>query len=374
MADELYIGLMSGTSLDAIDCALCSFGKAKTDNSVKLHATYLHQFPDEIRSQLLELINNPDTLDKESLGPLDRALGHVYAEAANELLRASGYAKNQITAIGNHGQTVMHDPDANPGFSLQLGDGQTIAKETGITTVIDFRNADMALGGQGAPLAPCLHNFAFARPNENKVILNLGGIANITVLPATGEITGYDTGPSNTLMDMWCNKHTGKHFDENGSWAKSGTVNSPLLKAMLEDDYFQLPPPKSTGREYFHLNWLQHYLDQTDPIDSADVQATLAELTAKTVADSISNSPRGDVLVCGGGVFNPYLMERIAAQLPDRCVTPLPEDILPPEWVEAAAFAWLARARIHNEPAGLPSVTGASAPALLGVIHNPPES
>lgn len=374
MAEELYIGLMSGTSLDAIDCAICSFGQAKSDTAIKLHATYLHAFPESTRNELLNLINNPDAIDPDALGPINKELGHVYADAIKALLTSSGMKASDITAVGNHGQTVLHKPDANPGFSVQVGDAQIIARETGITTVFDFRSADIELGGQGAPLAPCFHDFAFAREGADKIILNIGGIANITLLAADGSVIGFDTGPGNTLLDIWSQEHRGKPFDKDGVWAESGSLLPELLDDMMREAYFDLPHPKSTGRELFNRHWLTSHLDPFPGSDPADVQNTLAELTASSIAEAIKPLSDTDVLVCGGGAFNTFLMSRIAAHLSDRSVAAVPADILPPDWVEAAAFAWLARARIHNQAAGLPSVTGATAPALLGRICKPAEA
>jgi anhydro-N-acetylmuramic acid kinase len=374
MHDKIYIGLMSGTSLDAIDCVLTSFGQAQTNNAVTLLATRSHPFPEATRAQLLQLISKPEDIIPAELGPLDNELGHIYAAAVNALLEEAGYRNEQISAIGSHGQTVLHKPEANPGFSLQLGNGEIIANETGITTVVDFRNADIALGGQGAPLVPGFHQHVFAQPGRTRIILNIGGIANITVLGADGTISGFDTGPGNTLLDMWANEHTGERFDADGAWAASGTPLPALLDDLLADAYFQAPPPKSTGREYFNLAWLKPHLDKIDA-QAADVQATLTELTAQSIATAIrAQNSAAEVLVCGGGTENSYLMHALTRHLSGITVTPMPQATLPPEWVEAAAFAWLARARLRNEPAGLPQVTGASAPALLGRVCVPIEA
>jgi anhydro-N-acetylmuramic acid kinase len=374
MHDKIYIGLMSGTSLDAIDCVLTSFGKAQTNRAVTLLATHSHPFPETTHAQLLQLISKPEEIIPAELGPLDNELGHIYAAAVNALLEEAGYRKEQITAIGNHGQTVLHKPDADPGFSLQLGNGEIIANETGITTVVDFRTADIALGGQGAPLVPGFHQHVFGQSDRTRIILNIGGIANITVLGSNGVVSGFDTGPGNTLLDMWTNEHTGERFDADGAWAASGTPLPALLNKLLADAYFQTPPPKSTGREHFNLAWLKPYLNEVEA-QAADVQATLTELTAQTIATAIrQQTSAAEVLVCGGGTENAYLMQALTRHLSGITVTPMPPTILPPEWVEAAAFAWLARARLRNEPAGLPQVTGASAPALLGRVCVPAEA
>jgi anhydro-N-acetylmuramic acid kinase len=374
MPAELYVGLMSGTSLDAIDCVLVSFGEARTRQAVQLLASHTHPFPENIRAQLLKLISAPEKIDPAELEPLDKDLGHIYAAAVNALLEQTGYKREQITAIGSHGQTVLHMPEADPGFSLQLGDGEIIANETGITTVVDFRYADIALGGQGAPLVPGFHQFVFARPNQSKAILNIGGIANITVLAADGTVTGFDTGPGNTLLDIWAQQHTGERFDTDGAWAAGGTVLPALLEGMLADDYFRSAPPKSTGREYFNRHWLEAHLRQGGQ-QAVDVQATLVELTTQSIAAAIQHyAPDTEVLVCGGGAENTYLMKTLAKHLSGVTVAAIPRQILPPEWVEAAAFAWLSRARLRNMPAGLPSVTGASAAAVLGRICLPAEA
>ena len=374
MPAKLYIGLMSGTSLDAIDCVVCSFGEAQTCEAVKLLATHSHPFPAKLRNQLIELVSKPEEIVPEELGSLDEELGHVYALAVNALLESAEYDKEKIAAIGNHGQTVLHKPDADPGFSLQLGDGNIIAKETGITTVVDFRSADIALGGQGAPLAPVFHHFVFARPGETKAVVNIGGIANVSLLAADGSVTGFDTGPGNTLLDVWSQEHRGEPYDAGGAWATGGSVMNKLLEKMLADDYFRMPPPKSTGREYFNRAWLDARLKFFDRPLPADVQATLSELTARTIADALRATTADEVLICGGGAFNCDLMRRLAAQLPDKRVAAVPREIIPADWVEAAAFAWLARARLHEQPAGLPSVTGASAPAVLGKVCRPSEA
>lgn len=375
MPDDLYIGLMSGTSLDAIDTVVASFGPPHTDRAVQLHATRAHKFPTDVRAELLDVIQVADSANPDQLELLDKKLGFLYAEAVKTLLQNAGLVKKQIAAIGNHGQTVLHKPDADPPFSLQLGDGAIIAKETGIVTVVDFRSADIALGGQGAPLVPAFHDWVFARTGQTKLIVNIGGIANITVLAADGTVSGFDTGPGNTLLDIWATEHIGSTYDEDGQWAATGKPDTKLLSAMLADAYFDRAPPKSTGREYFNRDWLEHRIAQAEGHSAADIQATLAELTAVSIANAAREyAPTADVLVCGGGASNKDLMGRLARHLPDVDTGPMPADVLPPDWVEAAAFAWLARARLRNEAAGLPSVTGASEAAALGRVCLPPEA
>lgn len=363
-----YIGLMSGTSLDAIDAVVADF-----DKGAQITATLGHPFPPKLRHQLQALINSHDTVNLDELGHIDRDLATTYADAVHALLDSSGMTGADIEAIGCHGQTVRHQPDGPSGFSLQLGNGAALAAATGISVVNDFRNTDIALGGQGAPLVPAFHREVFADPANDRAIVNIGGIANITLLPATGDVSGYDTGPGNTLLDLWCAQHLGKTHDAGGSWAAAGDVDDALLETLLTDSYFAAPAPKSTGREYFNSDWLQRYLDSIPAAPQpADVQATLSELTARTIADAIvANAPGSQVYVCGGGAHNADLMQRIARCLDDCQVSTTADLGIAPDWVEAAAFAWLARARLRNQPGNLPAVTGASRPAILGALHAP---
>jgi len=366
--NEHFIGLMTGTSLDAVDAVLASFD----DSHATVVATHEEPLPEQLRNQLTELIIKPDDISLDVLGAAHRQLGKVYATAVDQLLTAAGIKKTEIRAIGCHGQTIRHQPEGEHAFTLQIGDGAGLAVLTGITVVNDFRSADVALGGQGAPLAPAFHHFAFAGA-EPRVIVNLGGIANITVLDDNGAVSGFDTGPANTLLDLWCNDHIGRPFDEGGDWARSGTCDNDLLDTLLAEPFFALPPPKSTGREHFNRAWLQRYLDAfPTPPQPADVQATLSELTARVVTDAIARqAPGATVYLSGGGAYNSFLAERIAANLPGGRVATTAELGIPPAWVEATAFAWLARARLCAEPGNLPDVTGASRPAVLGAIHTP---
>jgi anhydro-N-acetylmuramic acid kinase len=368
---DLYIGLMSGTSLDAIDVAIIGFGTQGAAQDLSLVATKEHAFPVDLQQALLQIIENPDSVSLDQIGTLHRQLGLTYAQAVNTLLTEAGIGASEITAIGCHGQTVRHSPDTDPAFTLQLGDGATIANGTGITTVNDFRSADIALGGQGAPLAPGFHKWLYGQQQQNVAVVNIGGIANITLLHADGHTSGFDTGPGNTLLDSWINKHQKQKFDAAGAWAGSGQVDKELLALLLSDPYFAMPAPKSTGREYFHTEWLASRLAGQKPVN---VQATLAELTACSIATAIQQySPVNDVHVCGGGALNHNLLQRLQALLPASNIQPVNQSGVSPEWVEAIAFGWLARERLAGNPAGLPDVTGATQAALLGAVHLPPK-
>jgi len=365
---DYYIGLMSGTSMDGIDAVVASFG----DGAINIVARQERPFPQDLRDSLLLAADTPVNEPIEALGELDRSVGECFRDAANAVLATSGLAPQAIRAIGSHGQTVRHQPDAIRPYSLQIGNPTTIATGTGITTVADFRSADIEAGGQGAPLVPPFHEWLFRSADRNRVILNIGGIANITVLGPTGTpVTGFDTGPGNTLLDRWIRAHQGEPFDADGHWAASGTCDDLLLRRLLGCDYFQMTPPKSTGLEDFNLHWLQQYL--TDSHAPADVQATLCELTAKTIADAINaNAPRtNEVYVCGGGSRNSELLRRLGSNLPGVTIASTDAVGLDPDWVEAAAFAWLAMRTLNNETGNLPSVTGAGRKVVLGTIHSP---
>ncbi len=364
----LYIGLMSGTSMDGIDAALVRFG----DASIEELTTHEHGYPDELREQLRSAITHPGLRSVDDVADLHRAVGECFRDAANALLARAGVDAAEVTAIGSHGQTVRHEPDAPDPFSLQIGDAGIIAAGTGITTVADFRSADIAAGGQGAPLAPAFHDWLLRKKDELRVVLNIGGIANVTVLPAGGDAaTGFDTGPGNTLLDAWCRLHRGQAYDESGAWSAKGEVDSALLQRLLVDPYFSSPPPKSTGFEYFNLEWLE--ANGIAGIEPIDVQATLAALTARTVGDAIREraSDRCDVFVCGGGVHNRHLMRLLERELPGCRVQSTRTAGLDPDWVEAVAFAWLAKRRLEGETGSLASVTGAKHDAVLGVIREP---
>ena len=351
---------MSGTSADGIDAALVEIdvatGQPKLVRSLEF----------ALSTQLKQRIENAirgDNLSLDEALQLDLDLGEAFAEATLTLLNG-----DHADAIGSHGQTVLHCP--KKGYSLQLGAGAVIAERTGITTVTDFRSRDLALGGQGAPLAPALHQALFRSPAESRVVANIGGIANITLLPPDKDATiiGFDSGPGNTLLDAWCRRHFGASYDQNGEIARRGKIDANLLERLLSDAYFALEPPKSTGREYFHAVWLDRNLENTD-LAPIDVQATLAELSARTITDAIAaHSQDADALyVCGGGAHNGHLLDRLAHHF-DGSVQTTEKIGLDPDWVEAIAFAWLSFRTLNGLNGNLPDVTGASRPTVLGCV------
>jgi anhydro-N-acetylmuramic acid kinase len=360
-----YIGLMSGTSMDGIDAALVTFG----DPGVELVATLHHPYAETLRHAVRKAALTPVDEPIANLGALDRQVGEAFRDAARALLQASGIDAAGVKAIGSHGQTVRHQPDAMHPYTLQIGNADLIAQGTNITTVADFRSADMAAGGQGAPLVPPFHAWLFGE-DESRVILNIGGIANVTILGGN-EVTGFDTGPGNTLLDAWTRKHRKRQFDDEGEWAASGTVDTGLLERLMAYEYFELEPPKSTGVEEFNLAWLGRF--GVDALDPANVQATLAELTARSIALHVRRhaGTASEVLVCGGGAHNSDLLHRLARNLPETSIDSTHAAGLHPDWVEAAAFAWLAMRTLHGQTGNLPSVTGARRKVVLGTIHSP---
>lgn len=365
---EPYLGLMSGTSLDGIDAALVDLSTMPP----RVLNARTHPYDTDLRSQLTQLAQGSATHEVELLGRLDTRLGELFAEAALNLLDAAGMTAREIRAIGSHGQTIRHRPDGPHPFTLQIGDPNIIAARTGITTVADFRRRDLALGGQGAPLVPAFHAACFRSADQERAVLNLGGMANLTLLPAdTREpVRGFDTGPGNVLMDAWIGMQLGKSHDPQGAWGAGGRILPALLERLLRDDYFDLAPPKSTGRELFHLGWLQRELSDGD-YAAADVQATLCELTATTVARALQRwAPHTQrLLVCGGGTHNTALMDRLREHLPALSVESTASEGLDPDWIEAAAFAWLARETLAGRPGNLPEVTGARMAATLGGVY-----
>jgi anhydro-N-acetylmuramic acid kinase len=368
-ASALYLGLISGTSADGVDVALVSFEQ----DLPQLRAALTHPWPDALRERVLALAQDLTAFNLDTYGQLDVAVGRHFAEAAQALLDASGTAAGAVRAIGSHGQTVRHRPTGAMPFTLQIGDPTVIAETCGIDVAADFRRADVAAGGQGAPLLPAVHAMLLGEPGQTRVVLNLGGIANITVLGSDGRVLGFDTGPANGLLDAWCQEQRGQAFDRDGAFAASGEVDGPLLEALLADPYFSLAPPKSTGREHFHLAWLLRQ-PRVALLAPADVQATLLELTAHTIADAIeAHAPAAtDVLVCGGGVHNSRLMQRLAEWLaPCRVVSTAAHGI-DPDYLEATAFAWLARQRVMGLPGNLPAVTGARGRRVLGALYLAP--
>lgn len=369
-AGSLYIGLMSGTSMDGIDAALVRFG----DHACTVLSVCAVEYPDTLREQLLAASRQPATCTVDRIGQLDRWVGECFRDAALRLIDDSGCDRASITAIGSHGQTLRHQPRAARPFSMQIGDPNVIACGTGITTVADFRRRDIALGGEGAPLAPAFHRWLFSDDAKNRAVLNVGGIANVTMLSrGSDRVIGFDTGPGNTLLDGWIRRHSGARFDNRGEWAKQGTVDNLLLGLMLSDPYFAQSPPKSTGFEYFNGSWVRAKLAALGDrqVSAVDVQATLAELSARTIATSIlSLAPDIDqVLVCGGGVHNDDLMRRLESYLAGVTVESTERYGLHPDWVEAAAFAWLAKRCLEGKPGNLPEVTGASGRQVLGAVY-----
>jgi anhydro-N-acetylmuramic acid kinase len=365
MAD-LFIGLMSGTSMDGIDAALVDFAAARPD----IISTHTHRYPAALHRQLEAALRLEAPLNTD-LTAVDAAVGEAFAAASSELLSKAGVAPENVIAIGSHGQTVRHEPDAAQPYSLQIGNPDIIAMRTGIDVVADFRRADIDCGGQGAPLVPAFHRATFASDTEDRVILNIGGIANITILTTNTAtpVSGFDTGPGNTLMDHWVRQHLQTAMDRNGEWAATGQIDHALLEGMLTDPYFLATPPKSTGREYFNADWLLQYTARCDA-STNDIQATLCELTARTVSTAIQAhaGSAGRLIVCGGGVHNSHLMDRLAANLPGLAIESTAAYGIMPDWVEAAAFAWLARQRLAGVPGNIPAVTGASRAVSLGEL------
>ncbi len=370
-APGLYLGLISGTSADGIDAALVRFDD---DGACRLHAGLTYPWPERLRGRLVEIGQGARVDSLDEIATLDVEVAERFAQAAMHLLSEAGVAPSEVVAIGSHGQTVRHRPagaahDGRHPFTWQVGDPHVIAERTGIATVADFRRRDVAAGGHGAPLLPALHNALLRSDAEDRAVLNLGGIANLTLLPTTGEVRGFDTGPANCLMDAWCLRHTGQAHDAGGALAASGQVDAALLQRLLDDAWFAAPPPKSTGREQFHLDWVDARLGGGERLE--DVQATLLELSARTVAEALlSHQPTTRrVLACGGGVHNPRLLERLAAHLPDARVESTAAHGLDPDLVEAMGFAWLARQTLAGLAGNLPSVSGARGPRVLGVVH-----
>ncbi len=373
---DYYIGLMSGTSVDAADAALVEFA---TDSPPRILDTHAQAPDDGLRDDLLHLSQQVAGVSLSKLGELDQRVGEWFADAALAVMAKAGVAAGDIAAIGSHGQTVRHEPAARLPFSLQLGAPSRIAARTGCCVVADFRNSDMAVGGQGAPLVPAFHRSLFASADTPRVIVNIGGIANLTILPAGADsddarITGLDTGPGNALMDTWIQSHLGRHMDADGRWATSGKVHPGLLGLMMQDPYLSKAPPKSTGREYFNMDWLGAQIESLGaPPTPADVQATLCEFTAQTISVAIASyGPGGEtILLCGGGVRNPYLQERLRALLTPRPVEATDAYGVDADWVEAVAFAWLAMRTINHLPGNVPTVTGAKRAVPLGGLYQP---
>jgi anhydro-N-acetylmuramic acid kinase len=364
---QLYIGLMSGTSADAIDAVLVDL--QTTPQLIRQHSIQLSA---DTRAKT-HALSFPGTNEIDRMGVLDSELGRLFAQASLELLAKAGVDTKHVIAIGSHGQTIRHRPPgaAEGTFTLQIGDPNLIAELTGITTVADFRRRDMAVGGQGAPLVPAFHQAIFHTKEKDRVVVNIGGMANITWLPAQEAALGFDTGPGNVLMDLWIAELLGKAYDQEGSWAASGHICPTLLAEFLAEPYFSAPAPKSTGRESFNRAWLAEKLRHRSTLAPEDVQATLLELTAITIADSInalSPAPK-EIFVCGGGAYNIALMQRLAVLLPTDTVATTAALGVDPQWIEAMAFAWLAQQTINHRPGNLCAVTGATREVILGGIY-----
>jgi len=368
MVAHYYIGLMSGTSLDGIDSVICTIDTA---NQFSLYHCASYPIPRHLKQELLSLSQNRALNELDQYARLDVQMGHLFADCCLWLLDEHKLQRQQIHAIGCHGQTLRHYPDNDYPTTLQIGDPNIIAQRTGITTIADFRRRDMAAGGQGAPLVPPFHQALFSQHEKCRVVLNIGGIANITFLPGTeAPVTGYDTGPGNGLMDDWCSEQFNCAYDDSGQLAAQGDINQKLLKHLLAEPFFSQHAPKSTGREYFSYPWLQQQLKSYNKTDHKDILATLLELTCQTISNEIlSLRPIvDDLLVCGGGVKNTRLMQRLQELMSDIRVHSTEDYGLHPDWVEACAFAWLAHRTLNGLSGNLPSVTGADSAVILGAI------
>lgn len=367
---ELYIGLMSGTSVDGIDAALFSID----DHACQLRATHEHPLPESMRAAIAA-ISQPGDNEIERLGSLDRTLGAEFGRAALALLESAGIAPGDVRAIGSHGQTIRHRPASqghatDAAFTLQIADPNTIAETTGITTVADFRRRDVAAGGEGAPLAPAFHAAAFAEKGSRRAIINVGGIANISLLDGDALISGFDCGPGNTLLDQWAEQHLGERYDAGGRWASTGNVDENLLSALLAHPFFAQTGPRSTGKESFNFHWVDEVLAGHRKLPAEDVQATLLELTVCGIAKGLDsvNARVDEAFICGGGAHNTYLMDRLAEALSPAHLATTEALGLSPDWVEAATFAWLAKRTLQGLVGNAPAVTGAMGERVLGAI------
>ena len=365
---ELYIGLMSGTSLDGIDAALVEF----KNNQVQLVAFEYQPFPDAIKNQLEQISDANAMVFLQDYGAMDTRMGLLFAQIIETLLAKASIPATAIRAVGSHGQTIYHEPNTDLPFSLQIGDPNIIAEKTGITTIADFRRRDIAAGGQGAPLVPAFHQAVFSHETEHRCVVNIGGIANITILPPVSQSTaviGFDTGMGNVLMDQWIQKHQSLNYDQQGNWAKSGVINYELVECLKKDPYFQADPAKSTGKEYFSLPWIYQNINVTN-YRAEDIQASLCYLTATTITDAIKKyAPATErVLICGGGIHNDYLLQLIEKNL--SCPVSSTELYgIHPDHVEAIAFAWLAKQTLNHLTGNLKEVTGAKHNVILGGIY-----
>ncbi len=375
MENALYIGLMSGSSLDGVDAVLVDLSGPFPE----LIASHYRPLPQTITEEISRLSHvGKDELNRAAM--LDRHLGHLFADTVLELLSKSGIPAAGVSAIGSHGQTLRHAPDNEQApYTLQVGDAYTIALKTGITTVADFRRADIAAGGQGAPLVPAFHAALFQDSQVHRTLVNIGGMANLSILPAKQSnqpISGFDTGPGNVLLDTWIQLNQNKSYDSDGLWAASGTCNQELLTHMLRDSFFHKPPPKSTGRELFSLPWLERQLLRYNELPPEDIQATLLQLTAVSIEQAVTQyAPKTqELIVCGGGAYNKELLKQLDRLSNQWEVSTTQDFNMAPEWVEAIAFAWLAQQRLANKPANCPVVTGASQAVTLGCVYSPAKS
>jgi anhydro-N-acetylmuramic acid kinase len=361
----IYLGLISGTSMDAIDAALVDFDVAP----LRVIATSATAFDPALKRRMTALIDRAASVALDEVGQLDVELGRAFAQAALSLMHRAGVGSSRVTAIGSHGQTLRHRPDLATPFTWQIGDPNTLAEMTGISVVADFRRRDVAAGGQGAPLLPVFHDQVFRSDSEDRVIVNLGGIANITILSRDRSVTGFDTGPANRLLDAWISLHEGKEFDAGGVWAAGGRIDDDLLSKLLDEPYLRLAPPKSTGRELFNLPWLQNKLGLFSR-QPRDVQATLQQFTARSLADALRQyAPGAAVYLCGGGAHNLSLLNAIAALIAPNRVTSTDALGLDPDYVEAIAFAWFAKRTLEGLTSSAGSVTGATGARILGGVY-----
>jgi anhydro-N-acetylmuramic acid kinase len=365
---ELYAGLMSGTSVDGIDAVLVEFNESQ----IKLIASHSHSIPTDLKSKLSLLSLNSEIATIDMLGEADAELGDLFADAINELLSTAGVQASAVTGIGSHGQTIRHRPDLAHRFTMQIGDANKISYKTGITTVADFRRKDMAADGEGAPLAPAFHQQVFHSDDENRAVLNIGGISNLSYIPKdkSQPCFGFDCGPGNILMDAWIQRQQQQAFDKNGEWAASAAADKNLVAQLMNDAFIHQLPPKSTGKEHYHLDWLEQQ-GNIKQLEAAQAQASLCQFTADSIIYAIENHlpELNRLIVCGGGVHNTHLMSLLKNSLPEINIESSEKHGIHPDWVEAIAFAWLARKTLNKQSGNLPAVTGASQAVILGAIY-----